>query len=325
MGWFCGTCGAEVFIWGVAEEVWYLCTGLWDRTEGLITWTGCKYLEGSVDGGASVWFGDIADENCEGGKRELKVWKRNDTGDDVELIDHSDPNKFALPGKLESDGEGGEKQIQDASPEAEERLPASCHCGGVQFYITRPNAASNKAYSPFPDLMVPYNSGLSDANPHCEPWFIRGPKKDKYLAGACVCPSCRVALGLEIQTWAFIPKCNIFSVDGKPLDYGNLGTLKQYDSSEGVYRQFCGTCGAKVFWHCDVRPEVVDIGVGVLGGKGISVGGMRRGDWLEWWTERVSFRELGTSGKLIDSLEEGLRAWGRKQNLAEGIEGKDQM
>jgi hypothetical protein len=35
--------------------------------------------------------------------------------------------------------------------------------------------------------------------------------------GTCVCNSCRLSSGFPIQTWAFVPKSNIFNADGSPL------------------------------------------------------------------------------------------------------------
>lgn len=79
--------------------------------------------------------------------------------------------------------------------------------------------------------------------------------------------------------------------------------MKRFESSLGVYREFCGTCGATVFWHCDERPGVVDVSVGLLR----SVSGARAEDWLEWATGRVSFAEDALDKGLIDLLEIGLK------------------
>jgi hypothetical protein len=67
----------------------------------------------------------------------------------------------------------------------------------------------------------------------------------------------------------------------------SLGTLRRFESSPGVDRQFCGACGASVYWHCDGRPDLVDVCVGLLN----SECGARAEDWLEWETGRVSFSE----------------------------------
>jgi len=216
------------------------------------------------------------------------------------------------------DRDGGELVLENTLRESiptrtavegtdENNLKASCHCGGVKFYITRPNETSKTVYSPFPDLMIPFHTGASAANPEIKPWFLCS-NNTKYLAGLCTCTSCRLASGFEIQPWAFVPRCNIFSEDGSVLDWEKgMGTLRTYDSSEGVWREFCGRCGASVFWHCKERPELVDVSVGLLDPRE----GARVEAWLEWWTERVSFEELAVSRGLVGSLEGGLRGWGR--------------
>lgn len=235
----------------------------------------------------SVWLKNI--EVDSGKKRELKRWMLEEDGD---LVPAGSPG--GVPSKSISSG-------------GSEKLNAECHCGGVSFYVTRPNEESTKASSPFPDLMVPYNSGISAANPNNESWFLR-EENTKYLAGTCTCPSCRLSMGFEIQTWAFIPKSNIFKLDGSSIDF-NFGTLKRYNSSPGVFREFCGICGATVFWHCQERPELLDVSVGILDPRE----GARVESWLDWWTDRVSFSELAVSTTLVRSLEAGLKEWGDKK------------
>lgn len=249
-----------------------------------MNWTGTKWIEGTLDGGISVWLNEI--EDTDGKKRPLKRWLFND-GEGDELIPEGAMQK--LPPR-------------ERSKEQDEKLQAGCRCGGVKFHITRPNEASKKAESPYSDLIVPYHSA-SSANPKNEPWFLRS-NNTKYLAGLCTCTPCRANSGWEIQPWAFVPKCNIFKDDGTPLDF-DLGTLKRYQSSEGVMREFCKVCGATVFWHCDERPDVIDVSVGILDpGEGA-----RAEYWLDWWTDRVSFSELAVSKSLVKSLEEGLKGW----------------
>jgi hypothetical protein len=240
-------------------------------------------VEDTLDGGVSVWFREIKD--ADGTKRELKRWMLRDG--DGELVPEGTLEK--LPQKKQSS----------------EKLKGQCHCGGVKFYITRPNEASKAIQSPFPDLMMAFHSH-SPANPENETWWLRS-SDTKFLAGTCTCTSCRLASGFEIQPWAFVPKCNIFQEDGKPLDF-NMGTLKRYESSKDVSREFCGVCGATIFWHCEWRPELLDVSVGLLDPEE----GARVENWLEWWTGRVSFEEMAVSRSLVASLEVGLKD--RRQN-----------
>lgn len=264
-----------------------MATGLWDRTEGIINWLGCKWVGDTLDGGVSVWLNDIV--GPDGKKKPLKRWLLQDwnNGDLVT----EDGRLRALPEEKKG---GGEK------------LKAQCHCGGVKFYLTRPNEQSKKVQSPFSDLITPYHSHSSE-NPNNETWWLRD-NDTKYLAGTCTCKSCRVASGFEIQPWAFVPKCNIFKEDGSPIDY-NMGTLKQYESSKDIWREFCSICGATVFWHCKERPNLIDVSIGLLD----PAEGARVEGWLDWWTGRVSFEELAVSRSLVRSLEEGLKKWGEER------------
>jgi len=286
--WFCSTCGAHALMRATENGPWHLATGLWDRTEGLLKWAGCKSIRETLDGGVSVWLGDVMDQGRK--ERGLQSLVPHD-GDGTSVLGDT-LGEFPRP---KNDGTG------------EERLKASCKCGGVKFYITRPTTASKRVRSPFPDLMVPYCTGASPANPENETWWLRD-NDTKYMAGLCMCNSCRLASGFEVQTWAFVPRCNIFQEDGREMHY-SMGTLKTYPSSDGVWREFCGVCGATVFWHCGERPDLVDVSVGLFNPEE----GARVEAWLDWWTERVSFEEMAVSKGLARDLADGLRTWGRER------------
>jgi hypothetical protein len=302
---FCSTCGAHVLRKDHRDGSWAVTTGHWDKTEGIIEWTGCKYVEETLDGGVSVWLHDII--SPEGGKRSLKRWELQDGKEGV-LIP---PRRKLIAPSVSDD----ERESLEGDADAEDVLKAHCHCRGVTFQITRPDETSKKAYSPYSDLIIPFHTGTSTENPMCESWFLRSNDR-KYLAGLCVCTSCRQNSGYEFQPWAFISRNNILQPSGtsqsgsdsgrveglnKELDY-KFGTLKRYNSAPGVFREFCKVCGATVFWHCDWRPEVVDVSVGLLDGVGSRCEG-----WLDWWKGRVSFAELGISKSLLGAMEEGMK------------------
>ncbi|KAH6961735.1 Mss4-like protein, partial [Ilyonectria sp. MPI-CAGE-AT-0026] len=203
-----------------------------------------------------------------------------------------------------------------------EALQAFCACSTVRFHITRPNAASLLPHSNFPDLMYP--DGSTDdsikGNPSGVKWWVPGGRA-KYLAGTCACRSCRLASGFEIQAWAFVPRSNIFfQVPGPndsqviPLNFDTLppGILRSYASSPEVLREFCGGCGATVFWHDRSRPDVIDVSVGLLDAEE----GARAENWVESWTKRGSFSEVETARTgaasrtardLITSPEKGMK------------------
>ncbi|OTB07361.1 hypothetical protein M426DRAFT_318054 [Hypoxylon sp. CI-4A] len=229
-----------------------------------------------------------------------------------------------------SPGEEGTENFKN-----DDALQAHCHCKGIRFYITRPDSSSTLPHSGFPDLTVPYATASQDAisNPRDEKWWLcphGDPNPTKYLAGTCACRSCRLTSGFEIQSWAFVPRSNIFFLpsssspsstspgdDAIPLDFNTLEhngvNLKSYASSPGVLRDFCPRCGATVFWHDRWRPDLIDVSAGLLNAPE----GARAEGWLEWWCERVSFMEDAANGrvgaaagwemKLVSDLAEGLR------------------
>ncbi|ETS74025.1 hypothetical protein PFICI_13891 [Pestalotiopsis fici W106-1] len=195
-------------------------------------------------------------------------------------------------------------------------LKAACACGKVDLRITRPSQAGhNIPKRNYPDLMLPDKSTPISlkSNPSEEKWWIQG-SGTKYLAGTCACRSCRLISGFEVQTWAFIPRANLAlattalndEAQLEPLDFANMpsGALQSYKSSPGVVREFCGGCGATVFWHEDNGADVIDVSVGLLR----SPDGARAESWLSWWKDRVSFSEevtndrTGFAGEIAQSL-----------------------
>jgi hypothetical protein len=116
--------------------------------------------------------------------------------------------------------------------------------------------------------------------------------------------------GFDLVQWAFVPRCNIIGPSGTPYDE-SFGAMKTYRSSVGVTRSFCGVCGANIFWEADFRPTLVDVAVGALDAES----GARAEEWLEWATERVSFREEAHHLDLIEGLESGLKRWKERREL----------
>ncbi len=302
--WFCGTCGCHIFRssqakavagavdWGVATGVVVESPAFVGASDGSPSWTH-QYDEQTKDGGISIWLGNKPDLHA------------------------------AAP------AEPSESSVQERSTEAAatgKSLSASCHCSNVHFTISRPDASSSLPRSNFSDLIFPYSSTPQEtvSNPTNAKWWLR-ENGTKYLAGTCACRSCRLISGFELQTWAFVPRTNIwFTTPSRqgdeeggrltPLDFNSLppGTLKSYESSPGVLREFCPRCGATVFWHDKWRPDLIDVSVGLLRAEG-----SRAESWLDWWTKRVSFAEDAENGRegevatwtrrLVDALEGGLR------------------
>ncbi|ETN46930.1 uncharacterized protein HMPREF1541_01119 [Cyphellophora europaea CBS 101466] len=267
------------------DNKWDLCTGVIDQLSdggnsiGLSV-SGHEFIDDTVDGGLGICL-----TNASGRPAEFFL-----QGPDAAAIPHSD--YLTRVEHISKDIAAGQQSCSD-------QLRARCHCGGVQYCIGRPTDQSRSMSAPWPDLVVPSRSGHA-TNKDDVKWWLRA-NGTKYLAGTCACRSCRLAAGVPVQTWAFVPKANLMAPDGTDFHFG-LGTLTQYNSSKGNFREFCGVCGATAFWHCDERPDLIDVSVGLLR----AAEGARASSWLEWWTQRVSFKEDALSSSLIAELESGL-------------------
>ena len=250
-----------------------LATGALEKAEGWVDFKGCIFVGDTRDGGVSAWLPG------------LPAWE----GTQEETSRYEGPMTKGVEG--ERGEEGG-------------KLECYCRCGGVEFYITRPNEESRELYSPYGDAVVAHTTGGEEwRNEEDAKWWLCAGGT-KYAASNCACVSCRKSSGYDIQQWAFVPEVNLFQKDGKPVDF-SMGTLKEYKSSEGVTRHFCGKCGATVFWRTTKRPKLVDVSVGLMEAPS----GSRAEEWLEWKTDRVSFTEFSQNRKLIGMLEEGLKEY----------------
>ncbi|KAF2250161.1 hypothetical protein BU26DRAFT_518599 [Trematosphaeria pertusa] len=267
---FCSTCGAHMFDRAkepeLDEEKWYVAASMVDAPEEIWDFHSHFNLEGTGDGGLATWLRDV------GGKK-LKMWTEKAVYD---------------TGCTET---GDWKPSPPAQPEStarEEKLKARCHCGGVQFYISRPRA--DEAFTHMPETLTPKD-------------------KTKWYAAHDVCTSCRLLSGCAIVSWMFPEISHISLPDGSPYK-PVFGTIKTYASSPGVLRTFCGTCGALVTYSCDDRPQMVDVGVGLLDAGS----GARAEEWLEWRTHKVVYEEdCGWKG-VLEGLKSGLRAWAEERD-----------
>ncbi|KAK6383821.1 hypothetical protein LTS17_003113 [Exophiala oligosperma] len=285
------------------DDIWSVCSGVVDRVVGLEQVSRFS-LEKIVQ---HEFVGDTRD----GG---LAVALANFHGHSVPLFDQGpDGPLVARPFAPHFDAHNADNSQKaattvrptDSVSNQTDEINGTCQCGGVKFRITRPNSLSSRCSSPFPDLLAPYHL-TSSQNPHDEKWWLRA-SGSKYLAGTCACRSCRLGAGSPIQCWAFVPKANILQANNEPISY-DMGSLKQIESSKDCFREFCGVCGATVFWHCKERPELIDVSVGLLQ----AWEGSRAESLLEWWTGRVSFREDALDKELIEALEQGLLESGLK-------------
>ena len=290
---FCRECGSHVCCMQQDNQSWNLCAGVVDEIVGqtppgqLQAFMQHEFVGSTLDGGLAICLADYQG-------KAIRMFLQGPNEEPVQTF----PQQRSSPIFTTPDRPAHNDQ-PESFRSADETLRASCHCGGVRYTVTRPSEASKQCSSPWPDLIVPH-SAHSD-NPEDVKWWLRD-RDTKYLAGTCACRSCRLATGSPIQTWAFVPKANIRKMDGTSLEY-TLGTLKQYKSSDNTYREFCSSCGATVFWHCDERPDLIDVSVGLLRASE----GSRAENWLKWHTKRVSFKEHAFDSTLAAELERGLQ------------------
>lgn len=73
----------------------------------------------------------------------------------------------------------------------------------------------------------------------------------------CHCSQCRKAHGTPFATNMPIPTSSFSITHGREL-------LKDYESSPGKIRFFCGRCGSPVYSHKDTLPGVVRLRAGLL-------------------------------------------------------------
>ena len=246
-----------------------VCAGLLEEVEGVVRLDQHIFVKDTKDGGLSDWIPDV------------KAWEG-----------FSDVSK-----KVDS----GWKDDAQVSSKGEQELHAHCRCKGVGFKISRPDASSANLKAPRGDIAGSKTSETDHA------WWL-AENGTKYLGGTCACTSCRLTSGYDIATWAFVPQSNITQPDGTPLDF-SAGTLKRYESSQGVHREFCSKCGATVFYHADRRPGLIDVSAGLLDAEE----GARAESWLGWETKKVSHEEDALNKDLINRLSAGLRQWGENK------------
>ena len=78
---------------------------------------------------------------------------------------------------------------------------------------------------------------------------------DPTLVVHCHCESCRRQTSSPVATFVIVPKTALRFTGGQP---------KEFASSPGVWRSFCGDCGSPISYWTDRRPDVVDLFAGSL-------------------------------------------------------------
>jgi len=73
--------------------------------------------------------------------------------------------------------------------------------------------------------------------------------------GHCHCNSCRRSAGAAFVTWFTVGRGIVTWTSGKP---------KQFNSSPGVAREFCGACGTELAYSSEQALDTIDITLGSL-------------------------------------------------------------
>lgn len=250
-------------------EQWYIATSLVEAEEGTWDFQAHVNVESTGDGGLAMLI------ESAGGKR-LTVWREKDT----DAPEHAEMGDWRP-----STGTDAEQNMEKNGKESIEegrRLHARCHCGGADFFISRPK--DEKTFIGMAESMRPKDTR-------------------KWYAIHDVCNSCRLLSSNFVTSWFFPSPSSITLADGSPYT-PVFGTVKSYVSSKGILRTFCGKCGAVVAYQCEDRKDMVDIAVGLLDAEG---GGVRKEDWLEWRVNKCAYEEDCVWRALLGSLKDGMK------------------
>jgi len=70
------------------------------------------------------------------------------------------------------------------------------------------------------------------------------------FSSVCHCTTCRKASAAAAVAWLTFDRGQVEILSGQP---------RAYQSSPGVVRQFCGTCGSQLFYHTESSATAVDL------------------------------------------------------------------
>ncbi|KAH7066082.1 Mss4-like protein [Paraphoma chrysanthemicola] len=243
------------------EEEWFIAVSLVDAAQDIWDFREHIFVESTRDGGLATALTEI-------NGKHVKLWKERPV-----------PKQEQFPR-----GVWTPKQDEVRTTlHLEEKLQVKCLCGGIEFFISRPNSSTFESVH---SSLVPID-------------------KSKYHGSHDACTSCRLTLSNAIVSWVFPPISALSLPDGSAYPSNGLfGTAKAYKSSKGVERTFCGTCGASATYTCADRPEMVDVAAGLLRGED---GDVRVEEWAEWDTEEVNYEEDAIWPGVIGAFREGLK------------------
>ncbi|KAH8881347.1 DUF636 domain-containing protein [Thozetella sp. PMI_491] len=290
---FCRTCSTPMFCQGLKPgDVPYVITGSLENAPNLVKYTNHIFVGDTLDGGASMWLR----KHLDGTVAKRWVRRSKDDGQPGEEIPYDWPPPSVFP----------EAEVL-ASPE---RTPLRCHCGGVNLVL---RSATDLASLPESEL----------------PFFVN-PKTFKYFASTDACDSCRLSFGTDLAHWTFALLSHIefpSGIEPFPASVSALkdavtatesrnellGTLGVYASSPDVGRYFCTRCSAAVFYAVDDRPDLVDVGIGLLDHPS----GARAEGLLDWDFGRIGW-DTEVKGGWREQLLEDAKTEGEQWRIQRG-------
>ena len=115
------------------------------------------------------------------------------------------------------------------------------------------------------------------------------------MASYCHCESCRRAHAAPFVAWTSVPEAAFRIEEG-------ADALRSYDSSDGVHRSFCGTCGSPLVYRADKTPGRVYVPIAALVDEldrelESHVSYEEHPRWLEGLHELPAYRGTGTMRK----------------------------
>ena len=287
----CKTCGTRVFDHAPATDSWNACSGIVEphyieaedcgkgvkpESQNVIKIVSHDFVGDTGDGGLAAIMRKL-------GGREVVCYAEGRQGGEMTSADLN--ALWSQTVKLE---------------DRKEALHASCHCGSIQFNILPPP----------PDVLE---------RPHSVTRWLRANGM-KYWGILCACRSCRLTFGTSFAYQTYVMPENLVIQDPKtgplksPFKYtsydehtGNLRDsaaelkrvfpgLKYYYHSADNRRSFCGTCGARVFFERESRPQSVNVAAGVLRAES----GCLAREWVEWEKGRVWWEEEAVDRELVE-------------------------
>ena len=310
---FCGTCSSPMF-WRERhpekeqkgkeeEETFEAFTGVLSNNAipNMIQVKDHIFVGDTLDGGAAIWLRHLMKDKSGAPVPCYRSWRH-----DSEFVD---------PDAMAAASEAKMKHVP-----VPDEIPVHCRCKGVNLILHR---------------------GIADYSakePSQLPFFV-DPSTHKLIAGFDACHSCRTSAGIDVMNWTFTLLKHIdyapsssssdapssrSSFPSNTLDLKaavsnpdrdpRLSHLAYYASSDDVQRYFCSRCSASVFYAIDSRPNMVDLGSGLLDAPD----GARAESVLVWtlglmiWPEDV---KGGWREELVDSIKRNSEDWRIKNGI----------